>query len=170
VNLAARVTFPLTDKGSYMRRRAILSLIASCSLAACAHQSPPSAMPGMAWSLNHVEGEGAKLAFGLPQSDNVLLMMSCEPNSGEVLVSANAPTRVRPVLELASGGIKARYMGAIGPALGEGTVIEAQAQAADPVFASFAKSGDLALTIDGQRTAVPGDRAKAHEFVNACRA
>jgi hypothetical protein len=153
-----------------MRRRAILSLIASCSLAACAHQSPPTAMPGMGWSLNHVEGEGAKLAFGQPQSDNVLLMMTCQPKSGQVLVSANAPTKVRPVLELSSRGTKGRYMGAIGPALGEGTVIEAQARAADPVLQSFANTGDLAIMIDGQRTAVPGDRAKVREFLTSCRA
>ena len=151
-----------------MRRRAILSLIASCALAGCAHQSPPEAMPGMAWSLNQVDGEGAKLAFGQPQSDNVLLMMSCQPKSGQVLVSANAPTKVRPVLELSSRGTKARYMGAIGPAPGEGTVIEAQAPAADPVFQSFAESGDLAVTIGGQRTAVPGDRAKVRQFLTSC--
>jgi hypothetical protein len=150
-----------------MRRRAILSLIASCSLAACAHQTP-EAMPGMGWSLNHVDGEGAKLAFGQPQSDNVLLMMSCQPNSGQVLVSANAPTKVRPVLELSSRGQHARYMGAIGPAVGEGTVIEAQARASDPVLASFAETGDLAVTVGGQRTAVPGDRAKVREFLTSC--
>jgi hypothetical protein len=152
-----------------MRRRAILSLIASCSLAACAHQSPPTAMPGMGWSLNHVEGEGVKLAFGQPQSDNVLIMMSCEPKSGQVLVWANAPGKTRPVLELSSGRTKARYMGAIGPAIGEGTVIEAQARAADPVFSSFASSGELAVTIDGHRTTVPGDRAKVREFLSVCR-
>jgi hypothetical protein len=69
-----------------MRRRAALSLAAVCLLSACAHQAPPAAMPGMAWSLNNVEGEGAKLAFGAPNSDNVALMLVCQPGSGRIEV------------------------------------------------------------------------------------
>jgi pilus assembly protein CpaE len=45
----------------------------------------------MAWSLTDAEGEGAKLAFGQPQTDNVLLMLTCQPRSGVVRVSMAAP-------------------------------------------------------------------------------
>lgn len=152
-----------------MRRRVILSLIAVCSLAACAHQTP-QAMPGMAWSLNHADGEGAKLAFGQPNSDNVLIMLTCQPGSGQVLVSANAPTGASPTMELISRGKTARYSGEVGPSLGDGAVVEARAKASDAVFQSFAQSGDLAITVAGRRTTVPGDRAKAARFAASCRA
>lgn len=151
-----------------MRRRVVLSLIAVCSLAACAHQTPDS-MPGMAWSLNHEESEGAKLAFGQPNSDNVLIMLSCQPRSGQVHLAANAPADVQPVLELASQRAKARYRAEVGPAFGEGAMVEAEAGVNDPVIANFGKSGDLAVTIAGRRTLVPADRAKAQAFVAACR-
>lgn len=152
-----------------MRHRVVLSLFAVCSLAACAHQTP-DAMPGMAWSLHHEESEGAKLAFGQPDSDNVLIMLTCRPRSGQVLLTAHAPADARPELELASRGSRARYPGEIGPSLGEGAVVEAKAPVTDPVLASFARSGDLAVTVAGRRTAVPADKAKARTFVETCRA
>lgn len=155
-----------------MRRRAVFSLIASCALAACTHQTSPQAMPGMAWSLHATKSEGAKLAFGLPQSDNVLVMLSCQPGSGEVqvLVNAAAPW-ARPALRLASRGEARTYRGEASPSgLGDGTIIEVKARASDPVFASFAQSGDLSVATSGQRAELPrGDRATVRRFVEGCR-
>ncbi|WP_334163848.1 hypothetical protein [Phenylobacterium sp.] len=153
-----------------MRRRAALSFIVACTLSACAHQQTPAALPGMAWSLHEVEGEGAKLAFGQPQSDNVVLMLSCAPGSGEVLVSANAGPDARPELELASGSRSTRYRAEVAPSLGEGVLVEAIAPVRDPVLQRFADSGDLAVGVNGRRTPVPGDKAKARQFLTSCRA
>ncbi|WP_395674604.1 hypothetical protein [Phenylobacterium sp.] len=152
-----------------MRRRAALSFIAACALSACAHQQTPAAMPGMAWTLHEIEGEGAKLAFGQPQSDNVLLMLSCAPGSGEVRVSAHSAASA-PRLELASGGRRATYPAQAGPGLGEALLIEASTRAADPVLQRFADNGELSVAIAGQRTVVPGDKAKARDFLTRCRA
>jgi hypothetical protein len=152
-----------------MRRRVIASLIAIASLSACAHQTP-QAMPGMAWSLNNADGEGAKLAFGQANTDNVLVMLTCQPRSGQVMLSANAPNGAKPELQLASRGAQARYVGDVSPDMGEGAVVEAKTHANDPVMANFAKSGDLAVTVAGRRTTVPADRAKAQQFVESCRA
>ncbi|MCR5879068.1 hypothetical protein [Phenylobacterium sp. J367] len=151
-----------------MRRRAALSFTVACVLSACAHQQTPSALPGMAWSLHSVEGEGAKLAFGQPYSDNVVLMLSCQPGSGTVLVSANAPADARPELTLASGTRSARYRADVAPGLGEGALVEASAAAADPVLKRFADSGELSVAVNGRSTAMPGDRAKARQFVASC--
>ncbi|HEY8616904.1 hypothetical protein [Phenylobacterium sp.] len=151
-----------------MRRRAALSFLAACTLSACAHEMTPSAMPGMAWSLHQVEGEGAKLAYGQPYTDNVVLMMSCAPGSGTVLVSANAPAGARPELTLASGSRSARYRAEIGPSMGEGAVVEASAPASDAVLRRFADSGELAVAVNGRSTPVPGDPAKARQFLATC--
>jgi hypothetical protein len=123
----------------------------------------------MAWTLHEVEGEGAKLAFGQPHSDNVLVMLSCAPGSGAVRVSAHS-TASAPQLELASGGRSASYPAQAGPGLGESLLVEASARAADPVLQRFADSGQLTVGVAGQRTAVPTDKAKARAFVARCRA
>jgi hypothetical protein len=153
-----------------MRRRALLSLIASCALSACAHQTVPEAMPGMAWSLNQVEGEGLKLAFGAPNSDNVLLMLQCRPRSGEVVVwltGADANGRA-PVL-IRSGPTAAR-VAARQEAQPEGELIEARLAASDPILQSFARTGELAVEANGRRTALPAaDPAQSRRFVESCR-
>jgi hypothetical protein len=152
-----------------MRRRAAMSFVAACTLSACAHQQTPAAMPGMAWSLHQADGEGTKLAYGQPHSDNVVLMMSCAPGSGTVLVSANAAADARPELELASGPRSARFRAEVGPAMGDGAIVEASAPANSPVLQRFADSGDLAVAVSGRRTAVPGDRTKARQFLASCQ-
>jgi hypothetical protein len=152
--------------------RRIVSLAASCLLAACAHQSP-SAMPGMAWSLNHAEGEGAKLAFGQPASDNVFLMMTCAPGSGVVRLSLSAPTEGRSSIALASRGTTGRYAGETVPAMSEGALIEAKVKAADPALASFARTGDLTVVEGGRRTVLPvrpAERAQIAAFFQSCTA
>lgn len=155
-----------------MRRRALMSLAGSCLLAACAHQTP-TAMPGMAWSLHHAEGEGAKLAFGQPASDNVLIMMTCQPRSGEVLVSLAAPSGARPAIDLASRGATAEFQGETAPSMGDGVLIEAQAPASHPALAQFARTGDLTLVDNGRRTPLPArgaERGKIAGFFESCRA
>ena len=157
-----------------MRRRAILGLGLSCLLAACAQQTGPSA-PGMAWSLNHAEGEGAKLAFGQPDSDNLLLMMTCQARSGEVMVTVAAPeNRPAHAIELRSNERTTRLPGQIVPAMAEGeALIEAQTPATNPTLASFARTGDLSIGGDGSSAKLPvraGERQVVRNFLATCRA
>jgi hypothetical protein len=152
-----------------MRRRTALSLIAACALGGCAHQSGPPVTAGMGWSLAPVEGEGLKLAFGRPDSDDVLVMLRCQPRSGAVTVSVSGASASDPALRLASGRVRGRYAGQATPSLGEGTLIEAVADARDPVLARFAARGDLTVSAAGHRTTLPADPARAARFVRACR-
>lgn len=156
-----------------MRRRAILGISLSCLLAACAHQSDEGAS-GMAWTLHHAEGEGAKLAYGQPASDNVLLMMTCAPRSGRVLVSLAAPAGKAPqAIELSSKRQTTRLAGTAGPGLGEGVIVEAAASARDPALQSFARTGDLALVEEGQAARLPvrrAERAVVSGFFDQCSA
>ncbi|WP_421932583.1 hypothetical protein [Phenylobacterium sp.] len=157
-----------------MKRRAIIGLGISCLLASCAHQGQ-SGLPGMAWSLNHAEGEGAKLAYGQPQSDNVLIMMTCQPRSGRVLVSMTAPVDApSDAIEITSRDHNSRLAADATPGMGEGaSYVEARAAVTDPALASFAATGDLAVVAGGRKAAMPvrgPERAAVNDFFAACRA
>jgi hypothetical protein len=155
-----------------MRRRAILSFIAACALSACAHEtSAPVAegFRGMSWI--EIEGDGPRLAFGVPDSDMVLVMMSCAPRSGAVTVNYFAakdePGRT---LKLKSGPATASLRATATPSEMDELVIEATAPAATRVLASFARSGERAVALRGSRVALPpADRPKAKRFVDSCR-
>lgn len=157
-----------------MKRRAIIGLGISCLLASCAHQGQ-SGLPGMAWSLNHAEGEGAKLAYGQPQSDNVLIMMTCQPRSGRVLVSMTAPLDApSDAIEIASRDHNSRLAADATPGMGEGaSYVEAQAAVTDPALTSFAATGDLAVMANGRKSPLPvrgPERRAVNDFFAACRA
>lgn len=157
-----------------MRRRTILGLGVSCLLAACAHQGEaPSA--GMAWSLHNAEGEGAKLAYGQPSSDNVLLMMTCAPRSGAVRVSlATSADEVPGAIALESDGRVSRLAGQALPGMGEGSaLLEAETRTTDPALASFARTGDISVIQNGRNAVLPvrsQEKATVRAFFNACRA
>ena len=156
-----------------MRRRSLFSLFAALSLAACAHPMAPVATgPEMAWSLSHAEGEGAKLAYGQPQTDNVVLMLTCAPRSGAVQVSMTAPAGLgAEALRLSSGGRSARLAGQSAPSgLGDGLLVEGEARADDPVLARFAQSGELAVALGARWTKLPADPDKSRRFVDSCQA
>lgn len=156
-----------------MRQRALIGIGASCLLAACAHQGDGSGVGGMAWSLHHTETEGAKLAYGQPASDNVVLMLSCRPQSGRVLVSLAAPAGAPPnLIELKSRRQVTRLEGAAGPGLGEGAIIEAEAPVGDPALTSFARTGDIAIVEQGRAAKLPAgraERAAVTDFFTQCR-
>lgn len=157
-----------------MRRRAILGLGISCLLAACTTGGGYGAMD-LGWSLHHAEGEGAKLAYGQAASDNVLLMMTCQPRSGQVLVSMTAPAGATPTsIELTSSGRSSRLNAAAAPAMAEGaSLIEAMAPANDPALQNFARTGDIAVVENGRPAQMPvrrAERAAVSDFFAQCRA
>jgi hypothetical protein len=129
----------------------------------------------MAWSLHHAEGEGAKLAFGQPSSDNVLLMMTCAPRSGAVRVSlATSADEIPGAIALESGGRTSRLSGQALPGVGEGSaLLEAEARATDPTLTSFARTGDLSVVQNGRNAVLPvrsGERETVKAFFAECRA
>ena len=157
-----------------MKRRAIIGLGISCLLASCAHQGQ-SGLPGMAWSLNHAEGEGAKLAYGQPQSDNVLIMMTCQPKSGQVLVSMTAPMDApSDAIQLNSQSHNSRLAAEATPGMGEGAAyVEAKAPVTDPALANFEATGDLSVVTHGRKAPMPvrgPERRAVSDFFASCRA
>ena len=155
-----------------MRSGGLPGLIGSLALASCASQSAPQPGAGMTWSLAQVDGEGAKLAYGRPQSDDVLVMLTCAPKSDLVRVSTTAGRAgAKPSLGLRSGDRVQRYAADAGPSgFGDGVLLESSVRPDDPVLARFAASGELALDADGRRTAFPAaDPTQARHFIESCR-
>lgn len=126
----------------------------------------------MGWSLHETPEEGAKLAYGAPNSDNVALMLICQPASGEVRVST-AAMQAAPAIVLKSGKTEAALPAVATPSMGEGHFLEADARANDPVLASFARTGDIVLVQGKDRmklSAKGGDRPQINKFFASCRA
>lgn len=154
-----------------MRRRAIFTLVASCFVVACVSQGQ-GALPGLAWFLYESEGEGAKLAYGAPSSDNVVLTLSCQPHSGQVLVSATNSDD-SALIRLTSAGESADFFGEAGPSgIGEGVYVEAAAPADHPALARFARTGELSLRDADHSARLPvriAERGRIRDFFAACR-
>jgi hypothetical protein len=155
-----------------MRRRAISSFIAACALSACAHQTTPavSGVEGMRWI--EVEGDDPKLAFGLPNSDVLVLMMTCEARSGQVAIAVFGEAGGKtPTLQLKSGAASTRLAVNRAPSELHDAVVETAAPAATPVLASFARTGELAIGVGTSPTALPAAEPRmSGAFVERCRA
>lgn len=155
-----------------MRRRAILTLAASCLVVACVSQGS-GALPGLGWSLYESEGEGAKLAYGAPASDDVVLMLACTPHSGQVTVST-VTVGESDQIALASAGETALFDGRAEPnGPSSGAYVEAAAPADHPILVRFARTGQLWLKDEGRSARLPvraAERARIRAFFAGCQA
>lgn len=151
------------------RPLAIIALLACAAPGSCV--SAP-AVPGFAWSFQNNEGEGPKVAYGTPASDNVVLMMTCEPGSQRVEVSLMGGSP-HGGLVLVSGDARQTLKADLVASPGLGQMIQAVARPASAPLAGFARTGDLSL-IDRGRTvridASPAERPGVSRFFEACRA
>lgn len=151
------------------RLPAIIAAVACAALGSCV-ASP--AAPGFAWSYQNNVGEGPKLAYGAPSSDNVVLMMTCEPAARRVDVSLMGGSP-HGGLVLTSGDARQTVPADFVAAPGAGQMIEGSTHIASPALARFARTGDLSL-VDRGRTvslaATPMDRASVNRFFAACSA
>lgn len=151
------------------RPLAIIALLACAALGSCV--SAP-VVPGFAWSFQNNEGEGPKLAYGTPASDNVVLMMTCEPGARRVEVSLMGGSP-KAGLTLVSGDARQTLKADPVASPGLGQMIQAVAHPASAPLAGFARTGDLSL-IDRGRTvkvdASPSERPGVARFFKACQA
>ncbi|MET3664599.1 hypothetical protein [Caulobacter sp. 1776] len=146
-----------------------LTLLAA-GLAGCAHEKV--GMDGYRWAYLADGGEAPRLAYGRPNSDDVVLMISCQPGRDRVNVSAVGLSGSEIVL--ASGRAESRFAAAtVEDALSDGGLLEARGQASAPALEGFRKSGDLALLTKGERhslAAESADRGYVRAFFKACGA
>jgi hypothetical protein len=151
------------------RTIALSTVMLSLLMGSCV--SAPVA-PGFAWSYQNNAGEGPKLAYGAPASDNIVLMMTCEPGATSVDVSLLGGSP-RDGMTLTSGETRETLRGDLVAAPGMGQMIQASARPDSAPLARFARTGDLSITDRGRTVnldASPLERAGVSRFFEACRA
>ncbi|MGQ3017290.1 hypothetical protein [Phenylobacterium sp.] len=149
-----------------MRTRSALGLTAAIVLvAACAHPAPEAPAP-MSWSFNHTQDEGLKLVYGQPRSDNVLVMLSCQPQSGEVEVAVATSKGDAGAVGLVSreARLDLTSPAAPTPIEGVGVIIET-AGVDNPALDGFARTGELSVRTTG-RTVAAGARGPDQALIS----
>jgi hypothetical protein len=152
-----------------MYRAVIAATLAGFALSGCA-SAPAPAPSGFGWSFAENPGEGAKLAYGRPQSDEVLIMMTCAPGA-QVMLSAAAVNNSR--IMLTSGQAKTSLDGEVAESFDGQGYIEAATSSRGPALREFRRSGDLTLTSGArsfQIAALDSDKPAVRRFFNACEA
>lgn len=140
---------------------AALGLIA---LAAQTHATPPQPRePGLGWHVSH-EGEMAKLAYGLENSDQLALMMTCEPGQTTAVIYGDvAPAGARQ--QAASTGPVQ-----IDPLSGD-LAEESRLSLRDPAVQALVRDGRMPVVGEAGRaelTATRDERRLIGEFIAYC--
>lgn len=115
------------------------------------------------------EGPSAKLAYGVPDSDALALMLECDKGSGRVAIS-DALRQGPPRLVLAAGSARTALAVQTEDMAGS-TVMTAETSARAPALTAFRRAGALDVTSGETRYRVAADRAQRREvdrFFAAC--
>ena len=157
-----------------MRASHLATLGLFALIGGCAHQPETAEAPGMGWSLHATREEGVKLAYGQPNTDNVVVMMACQPQSKQVRLSAHAPAGASPEVTLASRGERQTLTGQLGPSgFGDSQLVEVDVPSGSKALAGFANGGELSIKTADQATRVTADRrarAAVATFFATCSA
>jgi hypothetical protein len=151
-----------------MRSAALASLLLAATLGACMPVERPGRF-GMVWGRSETPEEGAKLVLGQPGTDDVRLMMTCQPHSGVVLLTAIGGAQAPAVIEVWSGKLAKAYAGAGYADEGLGARTQVTLQADDPVLQAFSDTGRLKVVFDDRWIVTPNGFAPAHDFLRICR-
>ncbi len=144
--------------------------LTAAALAGCMHDKPVQTT--YRWSyMAPADAEAPRLAYGLPNSDDLVLMMSCRSGADLDVTAVGVSGRE---IALASDGAESRLPASrVEDELNEGGTLQARAPAGDAALAGFRKSGDLTLLVGGERhslAAGSADRGQVREFFRACGA
>lgn len=149
-------------------RNSTFTVLAVVGLAAVAAQamtrdSLPAAAETAGWHMLR-EGALAKLAYGLPDSDQLALMLTCAPGDRAALVYGDVQPR-SPGLTLVGLGPQP-----IDPLSG-GEAYEAQLPLGDAVLTHLARGGRMTVQTeagDRQLTATRAERRMVEGFLSYC--
>ena len=139
------------------------------TLSGCAHDR--SIATGYAWNYMNNAGEGPKLAYGRPDSDDVVMMMACAPHASAVTLTATGLSGDE--IALASGRTVTRLK--VQPAASDMSdgALEARTTVDSSALTAFRRTGDLDLLVANERhslDAAPADRRQVKAFFKACSA
>ena len=136
-----------------------------------ASSGAPAPMQGYDWFL-HQDGNEAKLAYGVEESDDLKIGLDCQKNTGRLALSAVAAENAAHEIHLESGGDTERYPAEAEPSeLNDGLFLTAEAKAGDPVFQRFRRVGWLAVWEGQVRHAYaphPGSGDRVERFFAFC--
>jgi hypothetical protein len=151
--------------------KALLPAAAALGLLTLAAQSQGAssdaemAQPAMSWTLHH-EGRLAKLAYGVPNSDQLALMVTCAP--GDRLASVYGDVRLG-----SARVIQANYGPQPIDPLSGGLADEVRIAINDPSLTRLVADGRLIVEGDAGRFAIPADRQDRRlvgDFLSYCGA
>lgn len=136
--------------------------------------SAPRPAPGLDWHFQH-DGAYGKLTYGPKDSDDVRLILTCSPKSGQVTVAhsvAAAQAGTPPTLTLVSGTAKAVWLATTRPSPQDAgsTELSATASTTDPVLRAFARRGWVTVVTGPQIEGLapqPGTQA-VRQFFDFC--
>lgn len=148
--------------------KSLLPAAAALSLAVLAGQAMTTApaVPGQGapgWRLLH-EGPMAKLAYGLADSDQVALMLTCSPGDRTAVVYGDTQPQ-SPALTLASMGPQP-----IDP-LSDGEAYEARLPLTDAALTGLAHGGRMAVQTEAGEQQIRASRAErrmVQSFLGYC--
>ena len=131
----------------------------------------PGPPPGYGWHLNE-DAEEASLSYGMAETDDVPLDLSCRPGSGALQILQTVAEGHPRVIGLESGGDTETYAAQAEPsAMHDGLDLTAVARTTDPVFLRFRKLGWLATYGPDYRTplvAQDGTHKQIDRFFSLC--
>ncbi|MFN3537899.1 MAG: hypothetical protein ACK4Y4_10665 [Brevundimonas sp.] len=135
-------------------------------------QNPsPTPISGYDWHFNR-NVDGAALAYGVAESDDVRLSLHCEQGLPGLMLYKDVETGAEPVIHLESGGETERFPAESQPSmLSDGVILSAPADPSHPVFQRFRRVGWIASWVGDRREAYathPGSEAAVERFFSAC--
>jgi hypothetical protein len=129
-------------------------LLAPALVAPSAALATPTPVKGLDWFIT-TEGAQAKLAYG-PANADASMMLTCAKGSGKLAMTRLAPADQAgdpPILALASGSAKGRWLATAQPAAGQAGAVELSVTTTttDPAMDAFMRNGWLTpITPDGK--------------------
>lgn len=133
--------------------------------------SAPQPIAGYDW-FYHADGDDARLAYGLAESDDLKLGMDCRRGAGRLELSATSQDDDAKEIHIESGGDTERFPAQSEPSqLHDGVFLTATARSNEPVFQRFRQVGWLALWHGDEREAYaphPQSRDTIERFFTFC--
>jgi hypothetical protein len=124
----------------------------STRLVAASGNGAPAPVAGYDWHLNE-DADEASLSYGMAETDDVPLDLSCRPGSGALQILQTVAQGHPKTIALESGGDTGTYPAESEPsAMHDGLDLTAAARTTDPVFQRFRKLGWLATYGPDYRT------------------
>lgn len=133
---------------------------------------PPARHGDYQWFFDREDDE-YQLFYGMAQSDDIPLGLTCTSGSGRIKISTPSEDNARRTLSLTSGGQVATYPARVSEAVVfDGYDIISQTTTADPVMQTFALNGWMAMAGKDGWVGLVGDgssRQLASQFMTGCK-